>query len=75
MKFGFSNVFRACGAALLLVSVSAMAVAQTTPTQPATAAQSKASQSTSQDQQPEVQADNKSGDQNYTIQQQVNEVD
>ena len=71
MNSGISNVSRLCWGTLLLAFLAtAGAFAQTTPTQPATAAQA-----TSQDQKPDVQADNKNGDQQYTIQQQVNEVD
>lgn len=70
MNSGISNASRLLWGTLLLVFVSAGAFAQTTPTQPATA-----TQATSQDQKPEVQADDKNGDQQYTIQQQVNEVD
>lgn len=73
MNSGISNVSRLCWGTLLIAFVSAGAFAQTTPTQPATAAQ-KTTQATSTDQKPEVQTEDKNGDQNYTIQQQVNEV-
>jgi len=70
MNSGISNASRLLRGTLLLAFVSAGAFAQTAPPQPATA-----TQATSQDQKPEVQADNKNGDEQYTIQQQVNEVD
>lgn len=71
MNSGIFNVSRPLRGSLLLVFLSsAGAFAQTTPTQPATT-----SQATSADQKPEVQTNDKNGDQNYTIQQQVNEVD
>lgn len=75
MNFGFFNVSRLCRGTLLLACFAAGAFAQTTSTPPATAAQSKSAQATSTDQKPEVQSDDKNGDEQYTIQQQVNEVD
>lgn len=75
MNPGFSNVFRLCGGTLLLAFLAAGAFAQTPPVSPATAAQTKAAQAPGADQKPEVQTGDKNGDQQYTIQQQVNEVD
>ncbi len=75
MNSWISIVSRLCRGTLLLALMSAGAFAQTTATQPAASAQNSAAQATNQDQKPEVQTSDQNGDQNYTIQQQVNEVD
>lgn len=69
MNFGFSKVLSFCSVTLLAVFVSAGAWAQS---KPATPAQTGAA---STEQNPAVETQGKNGDQQYTIQQQVNEVD
>jgi VWFA-related protein len=70
MMSGFSTPLRFCSALLLALSLSAAAMAQTKP-----AAAKPQSQSSSAQQAPKVQTENNNGQQQYTIQQQVNEVD
>lgn len=69
MNSGFTNFNRACGVFLLSASISATAFAQATaptPSQPGAATTS---------QQPAVQSQTQNGQQQYTLKQQVNEVD
>jgi Ca-activated chloride channel homolog len=69
MNPGLSNPFRFCSTLLLTLSFSVAALAQTTPASPALPMTPAPLQT-----QP-VQAQNQNGQQQYTIQQQVNEVD
>jgi Ca-activated chloride channel homolog len=68
MNSGLSNRFHSCSILLLALSFSVAAVAQTTPATPAPAAPSASAQTAP------GQTQNQSGQQ-YTIEQQVNEVD
>lgn len=70
MNSGIFNASRLLQGTLLLAFLSAGAFAQTAPAQPA----KNATQATSAVQKPEVQTEDPNGNQQYTIQQQVNEV-
>lgn len=68
---GFSTRLRSCFVLLLVLSCAAAAPAQTKPADTSTSQ----SQAASRHQQPKVQAETQNGKTQYTIQQQVNEVD
>ena len=69
MMSGFSTRLRSCAITLLALSLTSAALAQTRP------ASTSQSQTTGPSQQPKVQTSTKNGDSQFTIQQQVNEVD
>lgn len=69
MMSGFSTRLRSCAITLLALSLTSAALAQTRP------ASTSQSQTTAPSQQPKVQTSTKNGNSQFTIQQQVNEVD
>jgi VWFA-related protein len=75
MDFGVSSFLRLCGASLLAISLSTGAVAQSAQAKSPAPAANKTAQAAPSGQQAQVQTKDENGQEQYTIQRQVNEVD
>jgi VWFA-related protein len=75
MDSGVSSIFRLCAASLLAISLSSAAVAQSAQAKSPAPAANKTAQAAPSGQQAQVQTKDENGQEQYTIQRQVNEVD